>query len=58
MLCVLILYINGGTYSLKLTANNRFLFEKLFMAILVTLRVFGTKFRFEVDLGFALWPYI
>ena len=33
MLCVLILYINGGTYSLKLTSNDRF-FEKLFMAIL------------------------
>ena len=33
MLYVLILYINGGTYSLKSTANDRF-FEKLFMAIL------------------------
>ena len=31
MLCVLILYINGRTYSLKSTPNNRF-FEKLFMA--------------------------
>ena len=29
---VLILYISGGTYSLKSTANDRF-FEKLFMAI-------------------------
>ena len=38
MLCVLILYISGGTYSLKSTPNDRFL-EKLFMAILFTLRV-------------------
>ena len=29
MLCVLILYISGGTYSLKSTPNDRF-FEKLF----------------------------
>ena len=32
-LCVLILYISGGTYSLKWTPNDRFV-EKLFMAIL------------------------
>ena len=38
MLCVLILYISGGTYSLKSTPNDRF-FVKLFMAILFTLRV-------------------
>ena len=31
MLCVLILYISGGTYSLKVIPNDRF-FEKLFMA--------------------------
>ena len=35
---VLILYISGGTYSLKSTPNNRF-FEELFMAILFTHRV-------------------
>ena len=33
LLCVLILYISGGTYSLKSTPNDRF-FEKLFIAIL------------------------
>ena len=38
MLCVLILYISGGTFSLKSIPNHRF-FEKLFMAILFTLRV-------------------
>ena len=32
MLCVLIINISGGTYSLKSTPNDRF--EKLFMAIL------------------------
>ena len=40
MLCVLILYISGGTYSLKSTLNDRF-FEKLFMAILFNLRAFA-----------------
>ena len=39
MLCVLILYISGGTYSLKSTPNDRF--EKLFTTILFTLRVFA-----------------
>ena len=39
-LSVLILYIRGGTYSLKSTPNDRF-FEKLFMGILFTLRVFA-----------------
>ena len=40
MLCVLILYISGGTYCLKSTLNDRF-FKKLFIAILFTLRVFA-----------------
>ena len=39
MLCVLILYICRGSYSLKSTLNDRF-FEKLFIAILFTLRIF------------------
>ena len=40
MLCVLILYISSGTYCLKSTTNDRF-FEKLFMVIWFTLRVFA-----------------
>ena len=40
MLGVLILYVSGGTYCLNLTPNDRF-FKKLFMAILLTLRVFA-----------------
>ena len=40
MLCVLILYISGGTYSLKSTPNDK-IFEKLFMAILFTLTFFA-----------------
>ena len=40
MLCMLILYISVGTYNLKSTPNDRF-FEKLFMAIWFTLRVFA-----------------
>ena len=42
MLCVLILYISGGTYSLKTTSNDRF-FEKLFMAILFYSQSFCQK---------------
>ena len=38
MLCVLIVYISGGTYSFKSTPNDRF-FDKLFIAILFTLRI-------------------
>ena len=57
MLCVLILYINGRTYSLKSTPNDRF-FEKLFMAILFTLRVFarnllrGNRRRYTFPISF------
>ena len=36
MLCVLILYISGGSYSLNLIPNDIFL-SKFFMAILFTL---------------------
>ena len=32
VVCVLILYISGGTYSLKSTPYDRFFFEKLFLA--------------------------
>ena len=39
MLCVLSLYIIGGTYSLKSTLYDKF-FEKLFMAILFTFTEF------------------
>ena len=39
MLCVLILYISDGTYSLKSTPNGRF-FEKLFMAIFIYIQSF------------------
>ena len=43
MLCALILYVIGGTYSLKSRPNERF-FEKFFMTSLSTLRVFGRVF--------------
>ena len=39
MLCAFILYLNGGTYTLKSTPNDRF-FEKLFMATLFTSQSF------------------
>ena len=45
MLCVLIVYINGETYSLKSTPNDRFS-EKLFMAILFTIRVFARNLKY------------
>ena len=41
-ICVSILYISGGTYSLKSTPNEKF-FEKLLMAILFILRVFARR---------------
>ena len=40
MLCRLILYVSGGTYSLTSTPNDRFL-RNFFMAGLFTLRVFA-----------------
>ena len=42
MLCVLILYISGGTYNLKSAPNDRF-FEKLFMAIFIYFESFCQK---------------
>ena len=42
MLCTLILYISGGTYSLKSTPNDRF-FEKLFLAIFIYSQIFCQK---------------
>ena len=45
-LCVLIFYINGGTYSLKSIPKDR-LFEKLFMTILFTRRVFARNLLWE-----------
>ena len=42
MLCVLILYISGGTYCLKSTSNDKF-FEKLFMAIPIYSQSFCQK---------------
>ena len=40
MLCALILYVSGGTYSLTSTPNDRFL-RNFFMAIWFTLRAFA-----------------
>ena len=40
MLCMLILHVSGGTYSLTLTPNDRFL-RNFFMTSLLTLRVFA-----------------
>ena len=48
MLFVLILCISGGTYSLKSTPNDRF-FQKLFMAILLTLTVFVLDSFLKID---------
>ena len=43
MLCALILYMSGETYSLKSTPNDRFL-SNFFMAILFTLRVLARNY--------------
>ena len=42
MLCVLIVYISGENDSLKSTPDDR-LFEKLFIAVLITLSVFADR---------------
>ena len=57
VVCVLILYISGGTYSLRSTPNDRF-FEKLFMAILGILRVFARNLLEEILFVFCfdVWP--
>ena len=60
MLCVLILYTSGGTYSLKSALKNRF-FDKLFMVVLIALRVFATKlfiFRLLFGLGYEPGLYV
>ena len=63
----LILYMSGGTYSLKSTPNDRFL-RSFYMTILFTLRVFAWNllrescrrniFILMSDLGFELGPYV
>ena len=47
MLRVLILYISGGTYSLKSTPNDKF-FEKPFMAVLIYFSEFLPEICSEV----------
>ena len=46
MLCVLILHISVGTYSLKSTPNDRF-FDKFFMTILILLSEFLPEICWE-----------
>ena len=64
MLCVSILYISDGTYSLKSTPNDRF-FEKLFLAIFIHSQSFCQKSAergncrrntFRISFGLALKP--
>ena len=47
MLCVLILYISGWTYRYFKVDSERQIFEKLFMAILFTLRAFARNLLSE-----------
>ena len=69
--CALILYVSGGTYSLKSTSNYRFL-RNFFMAALFTFRVFARNlligncrrnsffsyFVLMSDLGYEPGPYV
>ena len=70
ILCVLILYISGGTYSLKSIPNDRF-FKRLFGAILFALRVFARNllrgnrrrnafriFVLKSGLGLEAWLFV
>ena len=64
MLCALISHISGETYSLKSTSIDRF-YEKLFMAILFTLRFFtrnllgGNRWRntFHILFWYLAWGW-
>ena len=47
MLCVLFLYVRGGTYSLKSPPNDRF-FEKLFMAKICLEEIAGEIFLYFI----------
>ena len=58
MLCVLILYINGGTYSLKSIPNDRF-FKKLFIEVLIYLpKICWEEIAEEIIFVFRfdVWP--
>ena len=44
MLCVFILYISGGTYSLKSTPNDKFFFEWVYMEMII-LKATGQEVR-------------
>ena len=60
MLCKLILYISGGTYSLKWTPNNK-LFEKQFYFILLSEflpEICSEEINEELLSGFCfdVWP--
>ena len=63
MLCVLILYMSGGAYSLKSPPNDRF-FEKLFMSFVFYSQSFYQKSAEEVVeeiflyFRFDVWPGI
>ena len=53
MLCVVILYVSGGTYSLKSTPNDRF--EKLFI---LPCKAFPNRsYGFDVKPGILLFSY-
>ena len=55
MLCVLILYLSGGIYSLKSTPSDRF-FDKIFIAIVFNFRVFARNMM--PDLGYEPRLYV
>ena len=62
MLCVLIIYISGGTYTLKSTPKDRY-FEKLLMAIIIYSQSFCKKSaerkspqKFFFVFCFDVWP--
>ena len=57
MLCVLILYISGGIYSLKSIPNDKFS-EKLFMALLFLLSEFLPEIYWEEIAEEILFSYI
>ena len=50
MLCVLILYMSGGTYSLKSTPNDRFV-GNFFIVILFNLKTLNKSLHRNLRMG-------
>ena len=58
MLCVFVLYMSGGTYSLKSTLNDRFLRNFALQFYLQIIYHNSAENKSPKNLGFEPWPYV